>query len=235
MAGHWNFPLQTQEPIMTRASLTIEKRDAAGKSPVARRLRKTGRVPGVMYHVDGNIPFSADELELAAVLRKGANLIDLKLDGTDHLTVLKDYDVHPVRGNLQHIDVQAVSMDQTVRTTVAFHLVGTSPGQKEGAILTQGTNELLIETVASKIPDAIEFDISDTHAGDTRILRDVPAPEGVTFLDDEGTMVVALTMPRGAKRNRKNEDGSEMTEDQADAAEAADAAAAAASSGGTQA
>jgi large subunit ribosomal protein L25 len=211
---------------MTRASLTIEKRDASGKSPVARRLRKTGRVPGVMYKDGGNVPFSADELELAAVLRKGANLIDCQLDGAEHLTVLKDYDVHPVRGNLQHVDLQAVTMDQTVRTTISLVLTGQSPGQKEGAILTQGIRELLVECVASSIPDQVEFDISDTHAGDTVILRDVPMPEGVTPLDDEGTMVVALTVPRGAKgKGRKNADGTEMTLEQEDAADAADAAA----------
>jgi large subunit ribosomal protein L25 len=213
---------------MTRASLTIEKRDASGKSPVARRLRKTGRVPGVMYHVDGNVPFSADELELAAVLRRGANLIDLQLDGAEHLTVLKDYDVHPVRGNLRHIDLQAVTMDQTVKTTISLVLVGTSPGQKEGAILTQGIRELLVECIASSIPDQVEYDISDTHAGDTVILRDVPMPEGVTPLDDEGTMVVALTVPRGAKgKGRENIDGTAMTQAQEDAADAAEAAAAA--------
>lgn len=209
---------------MTRASLTIEKRDAEGKSPVARRLRKTGRTPGVMYHADGNIPFSADELELAAVLRKGANLIDTKLDGVDHLTVLKEFDVHPVRGTLVHIDLQAVTMDQLVRTSVALVLVGESPGQKEGAIITQGISELLIETVASNIPDSIEFDISTTHAGDTVTLRDVPVPEGVTVLDDEGTMVVALTMPRGAKGGRTNADGSDMTDAEEAAADEAEAA-----------
>ena len=201
---------------MTRASLTIEKRDASGKSPVARRLRKTGRVPGVMYHADGNISFSADELELAAVLRKGANLIDANVDGTEHLTVLKGYDVHPVRGNVQHIDLQAITMDQTVRTTVQLVLTGTSPGQKEGAILTQGIRELLIETTASNIPDQVEFDISETHAGDSIILRDVPMPEGVTVLDDEGSMVVALTMPRGAKGGKgADADGEETSGEEA--------------------
>ncbi len=199
---------------MTRASLTIEKRDASGKSPVARRLRKTGRVPGVMYHADGNIPFSADELELAAVLRKGANLIDCSLDGSEHLTVLKEYDVHPVRGNLRHIDLQAVTMDQKVRTTVQLVLTGTSPGQKEGAILTQGIRELLIETVASNIPDQVEYDISETHAGDSIILRDVPMPEGVVALDDEGSMVVALTVPRGAKGS-KGADADEVSGEEA--------------------
>lgn len=194
---------------MTRASLTIEKRDASGKSPVARRMRKMGRVPGVMYHSEGNISFSADELELAAVLRKGANLIDCSLDGNEQLTVLKEYDVHPVKGSLEHIDLQAVTMDQTVRTSVQLVLVGQSPGQKEGAILTQGIRELLIETVASNIPDKIEFDVSNTHAGDSVILRDVPMPEGVVAMDDAGTMVVSLTVPRGAKGKDKTQSADE--------------------------
>jgi large subunit ribosomal protein L25 len=203
---------------MTRASLTIEKRDASGKSPVARRLRTTGRVPGVMYKDGGNVPFSADELELAAVLRKGANLIDVSLDGSEQLTVLKNYDVHPVRGSLVHIDVQAVTMDQKIRTTVQLVLVGTSPGQKEGAILTQGIRELLVETVASNIPDQVEFDISNTHAGDSVILRDVPMPEGVVALDDEGSMVVALTVPRGAKGKKgKGDDAAGEGEGDAEA------------------
>jgi large subunit ribosomal protein L25 len=188
---------------MARASLTIEKRDAQNKSPEARRLRKTGRVPGVVYHTDGNIPFSADDLELAAVLRAGANLIDLELDGTKHLTVLKEYQVHPVRGDVEHIDLQAVALDQTVRTTVALELVGTAPGVKEGGILTQGVRELLIETVASNIPDSIEFDISDVHVGQSVILRDVPLPDGVTVLTDGGSAVINITVPRGAKGKGK--------------------------------
>ncbi|MEO6867335.1 MAG: 50S ribosomal protein L25 [Gaiellales bacterium] len=206
---------------MTRLSLNIEKRDAQGKSPVARRLRKTGRVPGVMYHADGNVPFSANELELAAVLRKGANLIDLELEGATHLTVLKEYIVHPVRGNLQHIDLQAVRMDQLVRTMIPLELVGLSPAIKEGAILTQGIRELNVECIASAIPDRVEFDISDTAAGDTRILSDVTMPDGVTYLDDEGTMVVALTMPRAGKSKDETAD-----EDAAAAAAAASASAA---------
>ena len=210
---------------MARASLTIEKRDASGKSPTARRVRREGRVPGVVYHGDGNIPFSADNLELAAVLRKGATLIDAQLDGTEHLTVVKEYQVHPVRGNLVHIDLQAVSMDQTARTTVALNLVGVSPGIKEGGILTQGAREVYIECIASSIPDSIDFDITGVHAGETRILRDIEAPEGVRFLDDEGTMVIAINVPRGAKQKKNAEGVSvDMTFDEEAAADAAEAA-----------
>ncbi|MCW2949590.1 MAG: ctc [Thermoleophilia bacterium] len=186
---------------MARASLTIEKRDASGKSPVARRLRNTGRVPGVIYQPDGdNTPFSADNLELAAVLRKGNTLIDVKVDGKDQLTVVKEYQVHPVRGNLVHLDLQAVRMDQTVRSTASLTLVGLSPGIKAGGIMTQGLREVGIESTAELIPDTIEFDVSHLEAGDVVTLKDVTFPEGVVPLDDEGSMVVAITVPRGAKK-----------------------------------
>lgn len=210
---------------MARASLTIEKRDASGKSPTARRTRKEGRVPGVMYHSDGNIAFSADALELAAVLRKGATLVDATVDGTEHLTVVKEYQVHPVRGSLVHIDLQAVRMDQSVRTTASLTLTGVAPGIKEGGIVTQGAREVLIECLASAIPDTIEYDISHVHAGETFILRDVPAPDGVRFLDDEGTMVISIAVPRGAKK-KKDAEGNDvdMTVDEEEAANAAEAA-----------
>jgi len=200
---------------MARSSLTIEKRDASGKSPTARRLRNTDRVPGIMYHADGNVPFSSNYLETAAVFRKGATLIDVQLDGKEQLTVLKEYQVHPVRGELVHFDLQAVSMDQKVRTSASLTLIGEAPGVKEGGILTQGTQEVLIECIASSIPDTIEYDVTGVHVGETRILKDVTAPEGVTFLDDEGTMVIAITVPRGAKSS-KNADGTTSVESEAE-------------------
>ncbi|MBC7461729.1 MAG: 50S ribosomal protein L25 [Thermoleophilia bacterium] len=186
---------------MARASLTIEKRDASGKSPTARRLRTTGRVPGVIYQPDGeNTSFSADNLELAAVLRKGNTLIDVHLDGKEQLTVVKEYQVHPVRGNLVHLDLQAVRMDQMVRSTASLTLVGTPVGLKAGGILTQGLREVSIESTAANIPDTIEYDVTELDAGDVVILKDITFPEGVTALDDEGSMVVAITVPRGAKK-----------------------------------
>lgn len=199
---------------MARASLNIEKRDASGKSPTARRTRRSGRVPGVMYHVDGNISFSADELELAAVLRKGATLVDATIDGAEHLTVIKEYQTHPVRGTLQHIDLQAVTMDQTVRTTVPLNLVGVAPGIKEGGVLTQGAREVYVECAASQIPESIDYDVTHVHAGDTFILRDVTLPDGVRALDDEGTMVIAINVPRGAKGKKKGAAADEAATDE---------------------
>lgn len=203
---------------MTRATLTIEKRDASGKSPVARRMRKTGRVPGVLYTGEENYEFSADALELAAVIRKGATLIDAEIEGKKQLTVLKEYQLHPVRGSLVHIDLQSVSMNQLVRTVVSITIEGESPGIKQGGILTQGARELNIESTAATIPDTITIDVTKIDIGEVLILRDLQAPEGVTFLDDEGMMLVAITVPRGAKGKAGDEEAEALLDAEAAAA-----------------
>jgi len=184
---------------MSRTSLTVQKRDASGKSPVARRLRKEGLVPGVVYGASAPESFSVGYLELNAMLRKGATLVDLDIEGTKKLTVIKDYQVHPVRGNVVHIDLQEVTMNQTVRTVVQLHLVGENIGVKAGGIITQGMRELHIESQADSIPEFIEHDITNLDLGAVMILRDLPAQPGVTYLDDPGNMIVTVTVPRGAK------------------------------------
>jgi large subunit ribosomal protein L25 len=188
---------------MTRESLTVEKRNAEGKSPVARRMRKTGRVPGVMYGAGGAVSFSADALDAAAIRRHGATLIDLDIEGSKHLTVLKEFQLHPMRGDIQHVDLQEVRMDQKVRTVAQIELSGESPGVKAGGVLTQGARELSIECTPANIPDSIVVDVSRIGLGQTLILRDVPAPDGVSFTDDHGMMVIAISVPRGAKGARK--------------------------------
>jgi len=184
---------------MSRTSLVVQKRDASGKSPVARRLRKEGLVPGVVYGASAPESFSVGYLELNAMLRKGATLVDLDIEGTKKLTVIKDYQVHPVRGNVVHIDLQEVTMNQTVRTVVQLHLVGENIGVKAGGIITQGMRELHIESQADSIPEFIEHDITNLDLGAVMILRDLPVQPGVTYLDDPGNMIVTVNIPRGAK------------------------------------
>lgn len=184
---------------MSRESLVAESRDAAGKSPVARRIRKAGRVPGVLYRSEGNIPFSADELEVAAMLRHGAQLVDLQVEGSTYISVLKDYQVHPVRGTMVHMDLQEVRMDETVTMKVPLVPVGEAIGLKVGGVLTQNIHELNVECLVSAIPDHIDVDVTGLQAGHSIHLPEVPAPKGVTFLDPPETLLVGISVPRGAR------------------------------------
>lgn len=208
-------------PVMSRASLSVEPRDASGKSPVARRMRKTGRVPGVLYGATMAVSFSVDKLEMAAVLRKGATIIDVELDGKKHISVLKDKQVHPVRGDLVHIDLQEVRMDQMVKTVTSITIEGECRGVKEGGVLTQGARELTIESTPTNIPDTITIDVTEIGLGDTLILRDLPAPDNVVYVDDPGMMIVAVSVPRGIKAGSREDSSAEAGE----AAEGGDTAA----------
>lgn len=205
---------------MTREALTIEKRDASGKSPVARRLRQIGRVPGVLFGSDDPVAFSVDALEAAAVRRHGATLLDVTLDGKTQLAVVKEFQLHPVRGDIVHIDLQSVRMDQRVKTVAQVELYGDCPGVKAGGVLTQGARELSIESTPSDIPDSIRIDVSLVDLGETLILRDVTPPPGVNFLDDPGQMVVAISVPRGAKGARKGASSEDAGEPAAEAGSA---------------
>jgi large subunit ribosomal protein L25 len=205
---------------MSREVLIATKRDASGKSPVARRLRKTGVVPGVLYRGGDSLPFQANVLEVSAVLRHGATLVDLDVDGTKHASVIKDYQVHPLKGTLQHIDLQEVRMDQMIKTTVSVILVGESAGVKAGGVLNQLAHELNIESTPLNIPDNIEIDITDVELGGSLHLSDVPAPEGVEFLDAGDTSIMTITVPRSVAAEEADL-GDASTEEAAEGGEAA--------------
>ncbi len=185
---------------MSRVSLKAKTRDSSNKSPEARRLRSQGRVPAVMYGHNESHSISLDELEIAAVIRKGATIVDLDVEGLGQkITLLKSHDTHPVRGDLVHVDFQEVRMDETVKSHVPLNLTGESPGVKLGGVLTQATHEVHIECAAASIPDAIDVDISSVDAGDTITLADVAVPSGVTFLDDPGMNILSCNVPRKAR------------------------------------
>lgn len=184
---------------MSRATLTADPRDASGKSPVARRLRKTGQVPGVIYGLHAPIPFSVNILEASAALRKGATLLQLEVGGASHTTILKDYQVHPVRGHLMHLDLQEVDLNQAIRFTVPVHAIGESIGVKGGGLLTQSVHEVEVETTPAAIPDFVSADVSALDVGDSLSLGELIVPDGATVLGDSALTVISIVASRATK------------------------------------
>jgi len=191
-------PSQTQSPGSTRLSVT--SRQPQGSRAV-RRLRRTGRVPGVLYG-GGKEPvsFDVEARELRHVLAGGGALLDLSVDGADPTpAVLKEIQRHPVRGETVHLDLLRVRLDRPIQSVVPLELQGAedSPGVKEGGVLEQITRELNIEALPTAIPPSITHEISEMQIGDTLTLSEISPPEGVTLLDDlEETVVATLTPPR---------------------------------------
>ena len=187
-----------------RATLNVEVRADFG-SRTSRRLRRSGLVPGIVYG-GGNEPrpFQVPERDARAVLTHGGALIDLRFDGSNPTpVVVKEQQRDPVRGQLIHLDLLEVKLDQAIQAEVPIELLGTeeAPGVKEGGVLEHVTHQITIEALPTEIPESIPADVSGMSIGDTLQLSAISAPEGVEFALGEGVdadevTIATLSPPR---------------------------------------
>jgi large subunit ribosomal protein L25 len=184
----------------TTTKLDVNSRSAGG-SRAARRLRRSGRVPGVLYGGGGDaVSFDADARELRLALARSGAVLDLSIDSEQASpVVLKETQRDPVRGETVHVDLLRVRLDEAIHAVVPLELTGTegAPGVKEGGVLEQITRELNVEALPTAIPESIVHDVGEMQIGDHIGLAAVTIPEGVTLLDDiEDTVVATLSPPR---------------------------------------
>lgn len=184
----------------TNTKLNVTSRSAEG-SRAARRLRREGRVPGVIYGGGADpVGFHADARELRLALASSGAVLDLSVDGAKATpVVLKEAQRHPVRGETVHVDLLRVRLDQEISAVVPVELTGTedAPGVKQGGILEQITRELNVQALPTAIPESIVHDVGEMQIGETIVLAALSAPEGVTLLDDlEETVLATLSPPR---------------------------------------
>src|SRR4051812_21487978 len=169
-----------------RPDLQVQPRELRGTRN-ARRLRREGMVPGIVYGSGGDCQsFEANARELSRVLSSGAAVFDLQLDGDAIPVIVKDQQLHPVRADLMHIDMLRVNLNEAIQTTVMIEVHGAeeAPGVKEGGVLEQVTRELNIEALPGDIPERIDVDVSGLEAARTLTLADVGTASGVKILDD---------------------------------------------------
>jgi len=186
---------------MERAALTrldVASRTAEG-SRSARRMRHEGLVPGVLYGGGGEpISFAVEARALRNALAAVGAVLEVALDGGRATpAVLKDTQRHPVRGQLMHVDLIRVRLDQPIQATVAVELHGAedSPGVRDGGVLEQVTHSVHVEALPTAIPESIGHDVSAMSIGDTLLLSAIRAPEGVTLLGELDEIVIATLSP----------------------------------------
>lgn len=179
--------------------LPISPREPEG-SRATRRLRRSGRVPGILYGGDAEpLSFSVDERELRQALAASGAVLEVSDGEVTSPAVLKSAHYHPVRGETMHVDLLRVNLDVAIHAVVALELSGgdDAPGVKEGGVLEQITRELNIEALPNEIPESIWHDVSAMQINDTITLSELTTPAGVTLLDDpEETVIATLTPPR---------------------------------------
>jgi large subunit ribosomal protein L25 len=178
----------------------VQNRAVLG-SAESRRLRRQGLIPGVLYGREQQpVPISIPERSLRTALTTSGGLnavLDVVVDdGKIHSSVLKEYQQHPVKGLIMHVDLQEVRLDQPIHATVPLHIHGEPVGVKEGGVLSQVTTEVNVEALPMEVPEHLEADVSEMAIGDTLRLSAVTPPEGVTLLDDlEETVIATVTQP----------------------------------------
>jgi large subunit ribosomal protein L25 len=184
-----------------RTKLVVANRERLG-SAESRRLRKEGIVPGVLYGDGEPIAICIEERELRRALTGKSGLhaiLDVEIDGkgSSHASILKEYQVDPVRGGVTHVDLQEVRLDQAITASVQVQLLGgeDAPGVREGGVLSQPLREVSVEALPLEVPEHIELDVSGMEIGGTIRIAELRAPDGVTILGDPEMVVATITAP----------------------------------------
>ena len=213
---------------MKRADLPAIKRTEKGKN-VARRLRRDGKIPAVLYGKGSEpMPLTIALSDFKNVLHGQEShntLISMKVEGEgskELLSLPKEIVFDPLCGDILHIDFQQVHLDQAIATQIPVHVVGSSPGVKQGGVLEHLIREIDIECLPMDIPEFIEADISSLQIGDSIHVADLNLEENVRILSDESSTVVivaAPTLDRSAEEAEEEaaEEGAEETAEEAPA------------------
>jgi large subunit ribosomal protein L25 len=181
----------------SREKLKAAQRTELG-SRSARRLRGEKLVPGVVYAGGAEArPFQVAERDLRTLLAAGQALFDLELEGSKAVpVVVKEQQQHPIRDQLQHIDLQEVKLDEEIQAEVAIELEGAddAPGVKEGGVLEHVARAITVEALPTEIPERLVADVSAMQINDTVVLAAIEAPEGVKFVAEELEEITIATL-----------------------------------------
>lgn len=192
---------------MELAQLTAESRKAAGSRAVA-RLRKEGKLPGIVYgHKEEPQPvaFSLHALEL--VLQHGAHLLELNLDGVTQQVLIKEVQYDHLGTTPVHVDLARVSLDERVNVKVSVELRGTAKGIKEGGILDLTLADIEVECAVASIPETLRVDVSELGIGQSLHVRDLKLPDGVEAMDAPELVVCTIRVPIAAEAVEAAEEG----------------------------
>ncbi len=173
----------------------VNRREVIGKK--VKQLRRDGELPAVVYgHNIDPISISLEYQEASKILDSinPSALVVLDIEGERHYTLVRDKQRNPVRRSIIHVDFQAVSLTETVRADVTINLIGEAPAiETYLGILVPILEQLSIECLATNLPESVEVDISGlTEIGDSLLVRDLTAPEGVEILNDPEDVVVVV-------------------------------------------
>jgi large subunit ribosomal protein L25 len=183
---------------MAEVKLSALMRDDTGKGS-SRRTRADGRVPAVVYGRGMEpLAISVDRREFVTALHTDAGmnvLLDIEVDGDTTLALTRELQRDPVRGTLLHADFVKIDRTQAVEVEVPVHLVGDSPGVKEGGVLENPLFQLHVRSLPGNVPQSIDADISSLEVGDALRVSDLAGGRDFEILNDPDSVVASVAAP----------------------------------------
>jgi len=207
--------------MTTKTILKAAKRDGTGKGE-ARKLRRAGQVPAVLYGKDMD-PVSLsvdahDAMHLFQTISVENTLVDLKVEGVREpfVTLVRDIQTHPYKPDLVHIDFLRVQEGVEVELEVPVHLTGIPVGVKnDGGVLEQVIHELAVRCIPSKIPESIEVDVTGLELDGSMHVSDIAVGEGVEITIPPERVICLVAMPKVVIEDVEEEEEAEALEGEA--------------------
>jgi len=176
----------------TDTKVVATKRENFGKG-FARRLRASGQIPAVIYgHGTEPVHVALPGHQMALLIRRANAVLELELDGTQQLTLVKDVQKDPVHQIIEHIDLLVVKKGEKIEVDVPVTLVGES---YPGTIANLDAVSILLQVEATHIPQQIEVDVEGLEEGAHITAADLKLPKGATLVADPETLIVAIAVP----------------------------------------
>lgn len=196
---------------MSEVKLSAETRTEFGKG-AARRIRRDNKVPVVLYgHGSDPLHLTLPGHDLLLALRTPNVLISLDIDGkTNELAIPKAVQRDPLKGFLEHVDLQLVKRGEKVTVEIFVHTEGElAPG---GNLLEHVLNALPVETEATHIPESVTVSVEGLEAGASILAKDIPLPSGTTLAVEEDTVVLQVLAAQAEETAGEGAEGEEAAE-----------------------
>ncbi|MGW0471454.1 50S ribosomal protein L25/general stress protein Ctc [Streptomyces coeruleorubidus] len=196
---------------MSEVKISAATRTEFGKG-AARRIRRESKVPGVLYgHGSDPLHLTLPGHDLLMALRTPNVLIALDIDGkSNELAIPKAVQRDPLKGFLEHVDLQLVKRGEQVNVEIYVHTEGElAPG---GNLLEHVLNALPVVAEATHIPESVTVSVEGLTAGDSILAKDIPLPKGTTLDVEEDTVVLQVLAAQAEEPSEGEEEGSEAAE-----------------------
>ncbi len=170
--------------------VVVQPRTTTG-SQAARRLRRQGLIPAVIYgHKEATVSVALSAEDIEKIIRHGVHVVDLQVDGKTEKALIREVQWDHLGKDLLHVDFNRIAADERVVVTVPLTIRGTAPGVAQGGVLDQALHNLSVECLATQVPESIRVNVGELQLGQFIHVKELVLPEGVKAMTDPDVVVV---------------------------------------------